>query len=178
MNLLMKKMDKRGQFDPKIIAGILAVIVFIAFISSLNQVIQSTSCQNEKSEINRLNGLLSSCQSSNNELLNSLNVCLNKLNNCQNALNESNESCNKIIQNLTNQYELKFQKNEITLYFQKKFRIFLLFLSIPLTLFSIGIKFDKNQEKILFILKLIMWIIYIVITFVMYQDFFRNFFSP
>jgi len=175
-------MNKKGQvqYIPIGVAFVLGIILLSALPSLLN----SISCQNEKTEISRLGGLLSSCQSFNGELKNLLNNCLDSLNDCQTNLNKSSEECNKIIKNVTDEYNLNLQENNLVIAFQQKIKNLVIVIFIPIifsisvSLLSFNIKFRKQERFILFLINLLIGISYFVILIIYYQSFFKSFFLP
>jgi len=164
--------NKKSQFPPQAIVAILGILILLILAPIFKDLINSANCQNEKGDISNLQGLLSSCKGSNIELQNALNNCLNEL-------NKSENKCNRIVQNLTTQYDLELQENKIFLHFEQRFKIFLLILFFPLSLLSInvGLKLNRKHEKFILLIKVIIWALYLIILTVAYKDFFIKFFG-
>ena len=88
-------MNKKGQFDPRLIIVVFVVIILLGALSSI---IPQIACQNEREQISDLTSRLASCQGQNVELSeqiqknenlsNQLDLCLSQLAEANSKLQE------------------------------------------------------------------------------------------
>ena len=174
-------MDKKGQIPPQLLA-IGGVILFLLIaLPIFSQVMDSISCQNEKGQIAKLQNMLSSCESLNSWLRNTLQDCQSNLNsserNCLNRLNKSYIDCDKRIQNITQNcinYNLYINKTVNFLWIYTLQLIVFIPLTISLFKFVFSPKLSKKQEKIWNFIKFLIIIIWLIILIWYVNDFLNS----
>ena len=171
-------MNKKSQFDPRIIGVIFLILFLIYVLPQIFQSIKDVSCTNEKKTIDSLNSQVSQCQTDLSvekqnvrQKQNELTDCQNQLSETQKSLKNCTESYNKLEdeykkkeQPINNYYFIKIYNNKtilfdlIVIYHIEMVGLFLSFgVTFAIKLFEIDIEIKvlnkKNQRKLVKIIR-------------------------